>query len=729
MPGLMTAQRLPASLLLLVAACTPEPLPRMVEPPGPTVRQISLAEAGLDAAAMDRSVDPCSDFYRFACGGWEQATTIPADQPRWNRSFSEIHKRNEEDLRAILEDAAKGPAGDAGVAKLGDFYAACMDEAGIETAGLAAVQPLWDLAGRVSGRAKPPPIEAPPEPKPKGQGKPQPKGKPQLDAKPAPPPELTVPIEAALGAFHAAGVYAFFDVDSGQDFKDATKMIAQVDQNGLGLPDRDYYLDPSPERQEIRAFYLAHVAKMLAMGGYSEAEAKVAADDVLRVETELARLSKTREERRDPKGMYNRIDREGLRQRSSGFVWDDYWRERNLDFVAQVNVSSVPYVEGIDALLGTLLPGELRHYLQWHVLHAFAAQLPARFADEDFLLDKQLSGQAEQRPRWKRCVEAADESLGELLAQSFVKKRFGPESRAAVQKMVADISAAFRREVGRLSWMNDPTRDRAQEKLDKMAYLIGYPDQWKAYEFDVARAKHAENIVAARTFEIRRSLAKIGKPVDRGEWYMTPPTVNAYYTALKNQMVFPAGILQPPFFQPEAILAVNLGGIGMVVGHELTHGFDDQGSQFDGNGNLEDWWEPEVRKSFSERTACMVAQYDGYEALPGVHLKGKMTLGENIADAGGVTLAFQGYLLGRENPAEVFVADGFSEDQMFFLSVGQIWCSKYREAFAKLRAATDYHSQPNWRVNGSLANSPEFAKAFQCAAGTPMHPKKSCAVW
>jgi putative endopeptidase len=720
----MTTRRFAAALALLAAAaCTPEPLPRLIEPPGPTVRAVSLADVGLDGAAMDHSIDPCSDFYRFACGNWEKSITIPPDQPRWMRAFSEIHKRNEEDLRDILEGAKAAPAGDQGLAKLGDFYAACMDEAAIEATGVAGIAALWDTAGRVVGRVTPPPPEPAAEPKPRRKPKDEPPEAPAPAAGPA------VPIEAALAALHAVGAYAFFDLDSGQDFKDATKMIAQVDQNGLGLPDRDYYLDQRDERQETRAFYLEHVAKMLAMAGYEPERAKVAADDVLRIETELARLSKSREERRDPTGMYNRIDRSGLRQRSDGFRWDDYFQGRRLEDVSAVNVTSVPYVEGMGALVAKLEPRELRHYLQWQLIHAFARQLPARFVEEGFRLEQHLSGQAEQRPRWKRCVEAVDDSLGELLGQVFVAKRFSPESRAAVQKMVADISAAFRGGLARLPWMNDPTRDRALEKLASMAYLIGYPDVWKSYELAVDRAGHTANMAAARAFEIRRSLGKIGRPVDRGEWYMTPPTVNAYYTALKNQMVFPAGILQPPFFQPNAIVAVNLGGIGMVIGHELTHGFDDQGSQFDAQGNLEDWWEPEVRQSFKDRAACMVAQYDGYEALPGVHLKGKQTLGENIADAGGVKLAFHAYLAARENAPEVFVADGFSEDQMFFLSVGQIWCSKYREEFAKLRATTDYHSQPNWRVNGSLANTPEFAEAFHCPAGSPMRPKTTCAVW
>lgn len=734
-------QRYLSIALLVTAACGPEPLPTIPDPPGPKVREVHLADVGLDDKAMDRSVDPCVDFYQFACGGWEKSTEIPSDKPRWNRSFSEIHERNLADLESILEQAANGGAkGDLVLTKLGDFYAGCMDESGIESAGVTGVKELWEAAGNVKALLpdESPPAgdeAAPPSPGDANKGAPRrpPPRKPAPrppEIRPQPPaPKATHSIEAVIARLHGHGVYAFFDFDSGQDFKDATKMIAHIDQNGLGLPDRDYYLDETKERQDIREYYRGHVARMLEMAGYDAPTAKIAAEDVLRIETELAKIAKSRVDRRDPKAMYNKIDRPGLRERSGALKWDGYFQARRLDHVADVSVTSVSYIEGLNRVIGELRQSELVHYLQWHVIRAFAEHLPKKFVDESFGLTAKLSGQAEIEPRWKRCVAATDGALGELLAQPYVERRFSEKSKAAVQKMVSEISEAFRSELRAIPWMGEATREQAAAKLDKMAYLIGYPDQWKTYDFTVDRAAHAANVVRAYGFEIQRSLAKIGKPVDRGEWHMTPPTVNAYYSPLKNQMVFPAGILQPPFFDPEANIAVNLGGMGMVVGHELTHGFDDQGSQFDGNGNLANWWDPKTREKFTGRTECMAQQYDAYEVLPGVRLNGKLTLGENIADAGGVKLAFQAYRRMRENAAEVLVADGFTEDQQFFISVGQVWCSKYRPEFAKMRATTDYHAQPNWRVNGSLANTSLFGDVFQCKEGTPMRPKTTCNVW
>ncbi len=716
--------------VLVVAACGPEPLPTIPEPPGPTVKEVALAEVGLDAAAMDRTVDPCVDFYRFACGGWEKATEIPSDKPRWNRSFSEIHERNLADLRAMVEAAKAQPEGDLVLTKLGDFYAGCVDEAAIEAAGTTGIAPLWELAG--TARAALADEPTPPLAKEGTGASPSGKGGPKAAAKEGGEPTPAsgkAPIEEVVAELHAHGVYAFFDIDSGQDFKDATKMIAHVDQNGLGLPDRDYYLDPSEEREAIRGFYRGHVARMLEMAGYAAEVASVAADHVMRVETELATIAKSRVERRDPKGMYNKIDRAGLRERSASFAWDTYFEKRRIDHVNDVSVTSIPYLEGLGQVLAGLRQSELEHYLRWHVVRTFAEHLPKGFVDESFALRQKLSGQAEQEPRWKRCVEATDGALGELLAQPYVKKRFGEASKGAVAEMVSEIAEAFRGELRTIPWMSDATREQAAAKLDKMAYLIGYPDKWKSYEFSVDREAHAANVVRSQAFEIQRSLAKIGKPVDRGEWFMSPPTVNAYYSPLKNQMVFPAGILQPPFFNPQASVAVNLGGIGMVVGHELTHGFDDQGSQFDGDGNLANWWEESTRERFKSRTQCMVEQYDGYEVLPGVRLNGKLTLGENIADAGGVKLAFLAYRQMRENAAEIYLAEGLNEDQQFFVSVGQVWCTKYRPEFAKLRATTDYHAQPNWRVNGALANTPVFGEVFQCPQGAPMRPEKPCSVW
>ncbi len=687
--------------LLAFAACGPSGLPPLQEPAGPVIKQVTLADVGLDPAAMNNNVNPCDDFYGFACGGWEAATEIPADQPRWMRSFSEIHKRNEEDLRDILAAAAQGSA-DPGTNKLGDFYAGCMDEAAVDAADWrAALGEMWRAIDSLAPAAD--------------------------DAPPAAPADVA----AVIATLHRAGIWALFSISSTQDRKNATQTIAQIDQAGLGLPDRDYYLDDTPNAAELRAFYVGHVERMLShIAPEGDADwAKRGAETVMRIETELAKASKTRTERRRAEEMYNKIDRQGLIGRTQGFAWEAYLSQLGLGSVNDINVTSVVFVDGVGQLLQSLAPADLRIYLSWHVLHAAAPSLPSRFEKEDFALQQKLFGAAEQKPRWKRCVAAADDALGELLAQHYVAKRFAPESKQAVQQMVAAVGRAFRHSLNDNTWMDEPTREAAAAKLDKMAFLIGYPDSWKRYDFPVSRDAHAGNVLRASQWEVQRDLGKIGKPIDRGEWFMTPPTVNAYYSASRNQMVFPAGILQPPFFDSRATVAVNMGGMGMVVGHELTHGFDDEGSKFDGNGNLSGWWGPEVRARFEDKTACVHDQYAGYEVLPGVKLNGKLTLGENIADAGGVKLAFAAYRSLRQDRGEVFIADGYTEDQQFFLSVAQVWCFKYREEYARARAKTDPHSQPNWRVNGALRNTPAFAEAFQCPAGSPMNPPDACGVW
>ncbi|HHH27728.1 MAG TPA: M13 family peptidase [Polyangiaceae bacterium] len=699
--------------LFLVAACGPDRLPPIPESPGPVVKDVSLADVGLDASAMNRDADPCVDFYEFACGGWVKSTEIPGDKPRWVRSFSEIHQRNERDLERILEEAQRNPQNPV-QDKIGTFYGACMNEQARNAAGAKPIQPLLDL---VASYAPPPPSE--------DDGKPEKK-----TAKKAPPaPEApTPPLSQILGELHRQGIAPFFHFTSTQDFRDATQVIAEVDQGGLGLPDRDYYLEDDEKMVEIRAFYLDHVAKMLALAGESEAAAKEGAAIVMKIETELARISKSRVERRDPEGIYNRLDREGLTERK-GFDWPDYLKRRGLSDVMAINVTSVPFVDGFSDMASKLPTHEVAIYMKWHVLNATASELSDAFVEQDFQLAKKLFGQDELEARWKRCVAATDSALGELLAQAYVAERFGPESKQAVIEMVSEIGKAMRKRLGGLEWMDTKTRERARDKLDQMDYLIGYPDEWRTYEFELDADSHATNVLRASAWEQARDLHKIGKPVDRGEWFMTPPTVNAYYSPLRNHMVFPAGILQPPFYDPKASVPVNMGAMGMVVGHELTHGFDDKGSQFDAKGNLSGWWDDMTRKAFEVKTKCVEEQYGNFEALPGVKLNGKLTLGENIADAGGVKLAFHAYRAMRENAPEVTIAEGLDEDQQFFVSLGQIWCAKYREEFARARAKTDTHSQPNWRVNGSLMNTPDFAAAFNCAEGTPMNPKNRCEVW
>jgi putative endopeptidase len=506
-------------------------------------------------------------------------------------------------------------------------------------------------------------------------------------------------------------------------------MLAELDQNGLGLPDRDYYFRDDDKSKGIRETYLGHIEKMLKLAGTGAKDAKKAAEEVMALETEIARVSKTRVERRDPAGVYNKIDRAGIARTTPLLDWDAYFKGIGFPDIADVNVTSVPFFEGLNKLVDSTKPAVWRSYLTWHVLRSTAGVLPRAIEEESFRMEAAITGQKEQRARWKRCVAATDGALGELLAQPFVKKLFTPAAKEATERYVAEISKAFADEVKKLAWMDAPTQAKALEKLAKMAYLIGYPGKWRSYEFAIEPKSWTNTGLAARTFDFAYRLGKVGKPVDRERWSMSPPTVNAYYRGPMNHMVFPAGILQPPFFDVLANVPVNLGAMGMVVGHELTHGFDDKGSKFDAQGNLVNWWSDAIRNRFNEKTDCIVKQYGGYEVLPGVKLDGKLTLGENIADNGGVMLAFNAYRALRQGAEEVLEAGGFNEDQQFFLSVGQIWCTKMSDETTRLRAQTDTHSNPRYRVNGSLANTPAFAEAFSCKAGSPMHRANACSVW
>ena len=668
----------------------PPPTVAAPAPEGPPARErfdTTLKAVGLDADALDRSADPCADFYEFACGNWIKKTEIPADKSRWSRSFSSIDERNEKDLENILQNAEKSE--DPGEKKLGEYFGACMNEAQVEKAGLSSIQPLLAKAKALKSSKDVTPL---------------------------------------LIELHKRKIWALFDVSAEQDFKDATEYLTYLDQNGLGLPDRDYYTKDDDKSKELREKYLAHVEAMLTLGGMPKARAKAAAADVMEIETGLAKVSKTRVERRDPEGLYNKVSRDELEKLSPGVNWNVYLKGVGLVGVPSVNVTSKPFFRGVSELVAKVPVAKWQNYFTWQILNGTAELLGKKFVDENFKMARALTGQKEIRARWKRCVDSTDEALGELLGQPFVKLRFGGDSKAAAESLVHAIGSSFGQELGHVDWMDTPTRQAAREKREAMAFLIGFPDKWKTYDFEVKAGDYAGNALRGRAFDQARILARIGKPVDRGEWEMTPPTVNAYYNPLKNQMVFPAGILQPPFYDVKASVPVNLGAMGMVVGHELTHGFDDQGSQFDKNGNLRKWWNAEVRNRFDDKTECVAHEYSQFETIPGVKLNGKLTLGENIADLGGAKLAFHAY---RElsKDAKEGIADGFSEDQQFFLSVGQVWCSRQRDEYARMAAQIDPHSPPKWRVNGTLRNLPEFAEAFSCQAGTPMNPQNKCVVW
>jgi putative endopeptidase len=666
----------------------PPPVPAS-PPAAPLITETSLASVGLDAEAMDRSIDPCADFYSYACGGWMKKTEIPGDQAIWARSFGEIERRNQEVLRGLLEEAARTPKVDDLTKRLGSYYAACMDEDGAEQAGVKPILPLVAEARRVK------------------------------DAK---------GVAALVTKLHQRQLFAIFSVSAAQDFKDATRVITSLDQAGLGLPDRSYYLEDDDKAKAARDFYRQYVERMMLLVGLPEKGAKQAAIDVLRLETELARASKTRVERRDPKGLYNKVDRKGLARLAPRFAWDSYFEALGLGRASDVNVTSTGFFEGVNELLASTPASVWQSYLSFRVVDGSAMLLSRAFVDEKFRMVAFLTGQKELRPRWKRCVDATDSAMGEALAQPFVKARFPGESKDAAERMVKAIARAFAEEAAQVDWLSGPTRDRALQKLGAMEYLIGYPDKWKTYDFPIGRS-YAENALAARAAESRRELAKIGKPLDRQEWQTSPPAVNAYYDPQRNHMVFPAGILQPPFYDVKASIPVNLGAIGMVVGHELTHGFDDEGAQFDDSGNLADWWEPAVGQRFAEKAACVEGQYGAYEALPGLKLNGKLTLGGNIADMGGLRLAYAAYRALRKGAAELLVAEGLSEEQQFFLSHAQAWCAKSREEFDRMMVQVNPHSPPRFRVNGPLSNMREFAEAYQCKEGAPLRPARTCTVW
>jgi putative endopeptidase len=654
---------------------------------------MSLAQSGIVPAWLDRAADPCTDFYAFACGGFLKTATIPPDRSSWG-AIEIVTKDAEDFLHTVLEDAAKAKPGDPTLDKLGGYYAACMDEPAIEHAGLAPIQPLLDAVAKVT------------------------------DGKTA---------TAAIPALHAEGVFALFSIGPQQDYRDATQVIASLDQAGLGLPDRKYYFENKGTMGRTRAAYLAHTARLFQLLGHGEKAAKAEAADVLRVETAIARLQQDEVARRDPHAVYHRVDRAGLETKlAPSFPWADYLKALGIPDVTAITVNDPAYYTGITALLASEKPVALRSYLTAAVLRDQANELGKAWVDEAFTMRKELTGVKELPPRWRRCLRRADRDLGELLGQSYVKARFGGDAKARAIDLTKTVIDAMRVELDHLPWMDDPTRAAAKQKLDKMAYLVGFPDKWRRYDFAIKRTDYAGNVQAAGRWELARQLGKIGKPVDRLDWSMTPPTVNAYYEPTLNEIALPAGQLQPPFFGATFHPAVNFGSTGGgTIGHEMTHGFDDEGSQFDADGNLREWWTKPTRDKFTAATRCVVDQYAKYEAVPKVKLDGKLTAGENIADNGGVKLAYLAYLAwkAQQKPAPQPVVDGFTDDQLYFLGYGQSWCDKMTPESLETRAHSNPHSPPMWRVNGVIVNQPGFGAAFKCAAGTPMNPGKQCSVW
>ncbi|HZR31015.1 MAG TPA: M13 family metallopeptidase [Terriglobales bacterium] len=654
-------------------------------------QEVAPKPATFDINALDRKVDPCTDFYQFACGGWMARNPIPPDQSTWGR-FNQLFEYNQAILHQILEKyAPNDPTRTPVQQKIGDFYASCMDESTVESKGLQPLQPELDRIAALKNKSE---------------------------------------LANEIARLHQIGVNGLFQFTSGQDAKDATQEIAQADQGGLGLPDRDYYLKDDPKSQETRQKYTEHVQNMFRLLGEPQPQATGDAKTVMEIETALAKVSMTRVDRRVPENVYHKLPIQQLASMTPAFSWDQYLSAVNAPPISGLNVRVPDFFKGINGLLDSTSLDNWKTYLRWHLVHAAAPLLAKGFVDENFsFYGKTLTGAEQIRPRWKRCVSMTDDDLGEALGQPYVQQTFGGEGKERTLKMVHELEKSLGEDITQLPWMTEATKKAALVKLHNIANKIGYPDHWRDYsKVQIVRGDALGNDMRATDFEFHRQLNKIGKPVDRGEWQMSPPTVNAYYDSQMNDINFPAGILQPPFYDNHIDDAVNYGGIGMVIGHELTHGFDDRGRKYDAHGNLNDWWTQEDAKEFEKRAECIVNEYAGFTAVDDVKLNGKLTLGENTADNGGLRIARMALhddLAGKK----VGAIDGFTPDQRLFLGYAQIWCQNQRPEARRLRATVDPHSPGRWRVNGVIQNMPEFGQAFGCKAGAPMVRPNACRVW
>ena len=643
----------------------------------------------LNVEWLDRTVDPCVDLFTFSCGKWIQSNPIPPDQSSWG-IYNKLQDDNLKQLRELLEaTSAPSPARSSNAQKIGDYYASCMDETAIDALGIKPLQP--ELLR----------IE-------------------QLQAK----KDLATVVASMIGEGTP------FRIDSEQDFKDSSIVTAAVDQRGLGLPDRDYYLKQDQKSKDLRAAYVAHVQKMFELLGDKPELAATEAQSAMKIETALARGSMTRVDRRDPKKIYHFMSVAELEKLTPAFGWKEYFRQIGLSGISSLNVAVPEFFKTLNSQIEQQDLATWKSYLRWHAIHANATSLSSAVVNENFnFFGKTLQGKEQLPPRWKRCTNDVDDDLGEALGQVYVEKYFSPEAKQQVLEIVQGIQKAMDADIHSLPWMSEETKRRALEKLQSMANKIGYPDKWRDYrQLEIKRGDHMGNSLRARRFKFDRDLAKIGKPVDRQEWQMTPPTVNAYYDPQKNDINFPAGILQPPLFDPKSDAAPNYGNAGSTIGHELTHGFDDEGRQFDAQGNLKDWWTTIDGKEFDRRASCISDQYSQYTVIDDIKINGKLTLGEDVADLGGTLLAYLAWKEATKDQKRESI-DGFTPDQRFFIAYGQQWCSSNKDETKRLRAAIDPHSPDQYRANGVVSNMPEFREAFHCKPGQPMVRENACRVW
>ena len=650
---------------------------------------VTKYEPALDVTSMDRSVDPCADFFQYSCGGWIRNNPIPPDQSSWSL-YAKMQDENLIRLRGILEaaaapDANRNPAAQ----KIGDYYASCIDEKAIEAKATAPLKPDLDRIAKINSKSE------------------------------------IADIAAAM-----VDDNVLFRFGSTQDFRDASQVIAEADQGGLGLPDRDYYLKDDAKSVELRKAYVAHVQKMFELLGDQPAAAAAEGQTVMRIETALAQGSMTRVDRREPKNLDHKMTSGELETISPDFRWQVYFTKVGLPSLASLNVASPGFFKAMNQELDKESLTDWKTYLRWHLVHANAPFLSSSFLNENFAFyGKTLRGQQELQPRWKRCTEYVDVNLGEALGQVYVEKYFGPAAKQEALKMVKEIQAAMEQDINSLPWMSAATRQQALVKLHGMANKIGYPDKWRDYgKLEVVRGDELGNVKRSREFEFDRQLAKIGKPLDRGEWGMTPPTVNAYYDPQMNDINFPAGVLQPPAFDPKSDAAPNYGDTGGTIGHELTHGFDDEGRQFDAQGNLRDWWTEDDEKEFVKRASCISDQYSTYTIIDDIKINGKLTLGEDTADLGGLILAYMAWQTDTKGE-KLQPLDGLTPEQRFFVGYGQSWCGQSRDETKRLRATVNPHSPEKYRANGVVSNMPEFQQAFHCKAGSPMVNQNRCRVW
>ncbi|MEJ1971507.1 MAG: M13 family metallopeptidase [Lacunisphaera sp.] len=631
---------------------------------------------GVDRAYIDPAVSPCKDFYDYANGAFN-SVAIPGDYSSWGVN-QEIDERNFIILKEILEASAQtgGPAGSI-AQRVGDFYAAGMDEAAIEKAGLAPLKSRLDAIAAI---------------------------------------KTADDLQAVVAQFKAEGLHTCFRFGAAVDDKDTTAMIASFYQGGLGLPDRDFYFRTDEKSTDIRQAYVAHVAHTLELAGDTPAAAKAAAAAILALETKMAKASRTMVERRDPEKNYNKFERTALAKQAPGFAWDAFFARVQLpDAEKTVLVGQPEFFAALGGLFHTESLEAWRAYLRWHLLRQTSDYLSRAFVDEHFAFyGRKLSGTTELKPRWKRVLAEADDVIGEDLGQLYVKKAFSEAAKERAREMIKFHLQAMHNRIASATWMSAATKEQAYRKLSTMRSKIGYPDKWRDYSaLHLDRSSYVGNVLAGGAFEFRRSLAKLGKPVDRNEWLMTPQTNNAYYDPTMNEMCFPAGILQPPFFDENADDATNYGALASTIGHELTHGFDDEGRQYDADGNLKNWWTAADAAGFTERAEIVAKQYDAYEPLPGLHINGHQTLGENIADVGGLRVSYEAFKLATANK-RLKPADGLTPDQRFFIAFAQSWRTNQRPEVVRLRISSDVHSPIHWRVIGPVASFPEFYEAFGC---------------